>query len=307
MITTLSNLSWLAHSNLDNMTPATRVTLIILTSLLILLGLAGNCFVLLASLKYRAIDIDRISILLIENLAAADFLIIIIEFVPLLVTLIANDWVLGDIICSVQSYGKFLPFVAETLLIMAMACYRAHVVLHPPLVPIRVVWFYIVVVVAWLVPALNCLVIQVNKPTAHFSPPQLTCTISDVADTELDIWFVVWGGATAALPMIVTITANIILLVKVFYITRSMGEALPNRGAIVTILWVGLAFILSWAPTLAIWTVEALHLEVVPVWGVLFSRYCLTINVVSNPVIYVLSNRRFKLFVIQIWTERALS
>ena len=179
MITTDTTLALSAHdSNLDNITPATKVTLIILTSLLILLGLAGNSFVLVASLKYRAIDIDRISILLIENLAAADLLIMLIEFVPLLVTLIANDWVLGDIICSVQSYGKFLPFVAETLLIMAMACYRAHVVLHPPLVPIRIVWFYIVVGAAWLVPALNCLAIQINKPTPHFSPPQLTCTIS---------------------------------------------------------------------------------------------------------------------------------
>ena len=178
MITTDTTLALSAHSNLDNITPATKVTLIILTSLLILLGLAGNSFVLVASLKYRAIDIDRISILLIENLAAADLLIMLIEFVPLLVTLIANDWVLGDIICGVQSYGKFLPFVAETLLIMSMACYRAHVVLHPPLVPIRIVWFYIVVGAAWLVPALNCLAIQINKPTPHFSPPQLTCTIS---------------------------------------------------------------------------------------------------------------------------------
>ena len=181
MITSHDTISALADSNVDNISSATRVALIILTSLLVLLGLTGNSFVLLASLKYRAIDIDRISILLIENLAAADLLIVIIEFVPMLVTLIANDWILGDIICNVQSYGKFLPFVAETMLIMTMACYRAHVVLHPPLVPIRMVWFHVVVALAWLVPALNCLVIQVSRPTAHFSPPQLTCTISGMA------------------------------------------------------------------------------------------------------------------------------
>ena len=53
---------------------------------------------------------------------------------------------------------------------------------------------------------------------------------TDVTDTTLKDWYLAWGGVTAALPMLVTIIANIILLVQVFDITRRMGEALPNRG-----------------------------------------------------------------------------
>ena len=177
-------------TNLDNMSTATRVTLTILNSLIILLGLLGNSFVLFASLKYRAVDIDRISILLIENLAAADLLIVIIEFVPMLVTLIANGWVLGDVVCNVQSYGRFVPFVAETVLIMAMSCYRTHVVLNPPLVPIRVVWFYLVVALAWLIPALTCLAFPLPHAEAHFSPPQLACTISGMVLLPMGIVFI---------------------------------------------------------------------------------------------------------------------
>ena len=175
---TIDSLSIDNDANLDNMSTVTRMTLITLNSLLVALGLLGNSGVLFASLKYRAIDIDRISILLIENLAAADLLIVVLEFVPMLVTLIANGWVLGDIVCSVQSYGRYIPFVAEIILIMAMACYRVNVVLNPPLVPIRIVWFYVVVVLAWLITGFNWFLFLIHNPEPHFNPRQLGCTSS---------------------------------------------------------------------------------------------------------------------------------
>ena len=150
------------------------------------------------------------------------------------------------------------------------------------------------------------------------------------------------GGACIAVPMLATIVANVILLVKVFNYTRRLGEALPNRGqissqiisarfdyrpkfgeiptharysnpkeshssnkipiisgAIVTILWVCLAFFISYTPQFTDWVIEAGG-RVVPPWGILLVTYCLAINVISNPVIYVVSNRRFKSFVIGI-------
>ena len=165
-------------TKLGDMSTTTRITLITLNSLLILLGLLGNGFVLFAALKYSAIDIDRISILLIENLAAADLLIVLIEFVPILVTLIADKWMLGNAFCDIQSYGRFEPFVAEEVIIMTMACYRVHVVLNPPLVPINIMYFYVVVILAWLGPGLNSLVFLVIKPKRHFNPTHLSCTLS---------------------------------------------------------------------------------------------------------------------------------
>ena len=86
-------------SHMD-MSETTRSLLIIFTAVVVILGLLGNGFVLYASLIYRAIDIDRISILLIENLAIADFLVVVVEFLPMLVTLCAKGWVLGEVSCS---------------------------------------------------------------------------------------------------------------------------------------------------------------------------------------------------------------
>ena len=38
-------------------------------------GLIGNSLVLVASLKYEAVSLDRTTVILIENIAAADLLI----------------------------------------------------------------------------------------------------------------------------------------------------------------------------------------------------------------------------------------
>ena len=87
-------------STITEISETTRSLLIILTTAIILLGLLGNGFVLYASLIYRAINIDRVSILLIENLAIADFLVVMVEFLPMLITLCANDWVMGQVSSS---------------------------------------------------------------------------------------------------------------------------------------------------------------------------------------------------------------
>ena len=180
---------------LDEMTTATKVTLITVTFLIVFLGILGNTFVLIASLKYRAINIDRISILLIEHLAAADLLIAVIEYLPLLVVVIADgNWVLGNWVCKIQAYAKFPPFVAETIIIMTMACYRAHVVLNPPFVPISVGWFYLFVGFAWIFPAMNCVIIQVTRPTAHFRPAQLSCSILGMTRLDVSIITRIVGG-----------------------------------------------------------------------------------------------------------------
>ena len=47
---------------------------------------------------------------------------------------------------------------------------------------------------------------------------------------EIHDWYPVASGFYVVIPMFVTIIANIILLVKVFNITRRHGDVLPNRG-----------------------------------------------------------------------------
>ena len=177
---------------LDEMTTATKVTLITVTFFIVFLGILGNTFVLIASLKYRAINIDRISILLVENLAAADLLIAVVEYLPLLMVLIADgNWLLGNWVCKIQAYAKFPPFVAENIIITTMACYRAHVVLNPPLVPFGVGWFYLIVGFAWIFPAMNCAIIQVTRPKAHFRPAQLSCTISGMVRLDVCMYMLI--------------------------------------------------------------------------------------------------------------------
>ena len=63
----------------------------------IVMGLAGNITVFLASLNYNSFKMDRITILFVKVLAFSDLFYIIIFNIPLLITAIAKKWILGKI------------------------------------------------------------------------------------------------------------------------------------------------------------------------------------------------------------------
>ena len=70
--------------------PITRGLLIAYNILVIVLSLFGNVIVLYGSLKHDAIRMDKVSLLLIQNLAVSDIITTLIFYFPTLLTLFAN-------------------------------------------------------------------------------------------------------------------------------------------------------------------------------------------------------------------------
>ena len=65
---------------------------------MLVFGLLGNSIVLYGSKKYQAINIDHISITLIEHLATAEILILVLHNLPIFLSLIFKSWILGEIL-----------------------------------------------------------------------------------------------------------------------------------------------------------------------------------------------------------------
>ena len=86
---------------------------------MIVLGLAGNLFVLVATLKYDAIDLDRASVMYLQNLAGADSLILVFYFIPVLLVLISRKWILGEFMCFIAVNVTSYAFFVENLMILA--------------------------------------------------------------------------------------------------------------------------------------------------------------------------------------------
>eukprot|EP00116_Pleurobrachia_bachei_P003303 sb/3463565/ len=114
---------------------AVELLQVVLVSIYNILGLLaaflGNLVVLIISAKYRAIEFDRISILLLQNLAAADFLIALTGWLPVAITTIIGEWVLGDVICYISGILVYIPSLSELLILTMIALHKVYTVAYP--------------------------------------------------------------------------------------------------------------------------------------------------------------------------------
>lgn len=100
------------------LTPTSHVVLCLCFTFVVLLGLSGNLFVLYASLVRKALMLDRPSLVLVHVLAVVDILSSVLIFLPILVTLVAKKWVLGEAICGFQGFFFIAPLQCEMLVIL---------------------------------------------------------------------------------------------------------------------------------------------------------------------------------------------
>ena len=98
---------------------------------MIVLGLAGNGFVLYATVRYNAIELDRASVLYLQNLAVADILILIFYSLPFLLVLISRRWIIGEILCYLTFYITCIAGFVDNFTILGISCYRVWVLLCP--------------------------------------------------------------------------------------------------------------------------------------------------------------------------------
>ena len=82
----------------QNNTPI-KISLLLYNILVIVMGVGGNTLVLIGSRSYRAIQMDRRSVLLLEHIAVADLIATILQYIPMLVTLVTERWVFGEMMC----------------------------------------------------------------------------------------------------------------------------------------------------------------------------------------------------------------
>ena len=108
-----------------------RVILIVWTCLVIVLGILGNALVLVGSIKYKALKMDKISIFLLECLAVTGIAIVLFDFVPSLITIIANKWILGEAFCVFTSVDHWVLYASDIVFITCIAASRTYLLAKP--------------------------------------------------------------------------------------------------------------------------------------------------------------------------------
>ena len=91
----------------------------------------GNSLVLHGSLHYNALRLERISRALVQSIALCDALASLLLYLPVLVTLIAERWVLGQAVCFVVAHSNYMLVLNEIWLVLVMSGYRIWVLKKP--------------------------------------------------------------------------------------------------------------------------------------------------------------------------------
>ena len=285
---------------------ALKILLLLYNLLVIVMGLGGNVLVLVGSLKYRAVQMDRNSVILLENIAVADLVATVLQYVPMGVTLAAERWLFGEFLCFCAVF-RYIPFAAEVMLIAIMSCHRVRVLRSPLKGSLDADLLKRVLVGVWVFYLVSVPCITGIKPVIKYTPSHLHCSSFDwenmaVVPSYLRIMRLV-SGLYLALPTLITIVCNVLILRLVFS-APDLTNNNNNSKAVRTVSLICWIFVASYIPTVVIFALPAVGMSDIPHWVNCMSMYSVSLNLIANPVIYSFTNRRFAMFAKYFFTGR---
>ena len=99
-----------------------RCLWIIYLLIVLLSSLIGDSIILIASIKYNAIKLNKFLVTIMQHIAVCDILASLSYVLPTLISLIANEWILGEVIAYVHIYLDTASMVGSNILICALIC-----------------------------------------------------------------------------------------------------------------------------------------------------------------------------------------
>ena len=278
-----------------------RYTLISWCLITLLGSLVGNFIILLSTIRYNAIRLDKISVLLINNIAVSDIGSAVFGVHPVLVSLIWNKWSYGRIPCYVFHYLQVQFFFAAVLLICALHISKLHLLIYPLHSMGRTRRCgYLISAAMWLLSAvLPLFQMAIDRHDVSFDYRVYRCKYSFRAP----VWQWLQASLTLLLlviPQLIVVATTIALLVIV---KKAKGK--KNKQGAITAMYVGCVYLLSNVPVglfITIYT-NISHLvspDVRNFFDVTVCRisyFVLFLNCMSNGFVYYRSVNSFKIFV----------
>ena len=268
---------------------------------MLIIALTGNFIVLYGSLKFNAISMDKVSLIFLEHLAFVDFFIALLSGTCVLVTMITKKWVFGEAMCFIQGMIGYIPVFCELLTLVIISSYRVFVLMKPfaaqnlgkkhGKIIMGIIWGFSIVFVV------NAVFIMGQY--TFFDPYILACNTSGLsaAPGQLPytiICVVLFGG----LPVLLIIVSNVIILhIASKYVAKKAGKkGAISKNAVITVSAVSWVFVVSVTPLCLRAMLQVLDVRMPP-WFYIMQTEMYYINVACNPIIYTLTNNRFKRFI----------
>lgn len=245
---------WTDHLNLE----AERYTIIVFYFFAILLAAAGNLIILTATTKYKAIKLDEVTNTLIQHLAVSDIGNAIFGILPSLITLIADRWIFGSLLCSIITYIRMVFYYSSVFLICALNICKLTLILFPMEArhwsKIR---GHIVAMIAWSIFILFqsfALIFQKFSPI-FFEYRIMSCWYVP-ADLGIGFEFsvLIFLGLLGYLPILIVLVSTLGLLFVAIRVARRRRNSVQWQG-VVTVLSIAGIYVLTYLPFIMYHTV----------------------------------------------------
>lgn len=257
----------------------------------------GNVMVLYASIKHNAIKLDKISSVLIKNIALADIgysIYIVITFVS-----IVNDgWVFGNVLCDITNYMHLFFGIAEIYLICALNVSKLHVLLFPMQARVRSAKSgQLIAIAMWsIMPVFHMIPAIILGRVQTFRLSFYRCEGYFTGVSKIEKFFPMYAALCfVIMPMLVVVIAIIWLF---YYVRKVQGL---QKQTIVTLLLISLCYFCSYLPYGVYYIMKAVVPAIesnVPIslHYYRFSLFMCYLNFSANPVIYIVTVKSYQEF-----------
>ena len=263
----------------------------------ILSSLIGDTTILVGSIKYKAIKLHRVIVTIILHIAVCDLLVVVTQALPRFVTLIADEWVLGDLGCRAFTYFSYYLNPVGILLLCGMTAGKLLLLKFP-------LRFGSTSSKKAHIFCGACWVIALAAPVS-MAPKHMGSVFFTYYSYGCSYHF--WSSNTwssyllpllyillVILPMCLVVTTSICLLIIAKKVASRRREDLKWQGITTTVLTAAVNCI-SWLPQI-VTQFLAMQVETsITSWRVAVSF--LHLNTICNFYIYCLSVTSFRNFV----------
>ena len=314
-------------TNMDatlNMTPTTKILLLIFYLHIMVICVLGNGMILKGTFGRGAIKTDKVTVVCVEALALLDFTIAIFHVVPVVVTLATGGWAMGSGMCLLNAFISRALYINEIFLTVAISCYRLWMLKQPRAVRrgINILYARAFLLILTTI-SLGFAGSQLHQGGARFEPQFLSCSFTHVTGKFSPKLTAVGSTIFLVLPMMIIIVINILIVTIVSNQstavrksstmpilkkgeTRTTGAVTLavrkryksyNQSTFVTISLVCLIFVCCYAPTVVL-TISIATQHTPPDWYYSLTVAVLTVTIAANPFVYGATNRSFREYVL---------
>ena len=265
-------------------------------------SLIGDVLILIGSLRYNAIKLHRLLVLIIQYIALADLLLTVFRTLPTAVSLAANRWMFGELFCRVGYFVYATVGGTLTLLITSLSFTKLLIVWYPlraicfpnKIAHLATLFFFAYVFVLVALANVSCV------DDIYFSYSIYDCEM-DRSQSRDSGWTVkisfMMAGLTLTICIAVLAVSCVMLIVIAKRITDRGPDGLQWQGIITVVVTVAVFVvgILPMAVYFLVSTIVALPWE----WEFYFWRvaYSMTgLIMLSNFYIYAFTISSFRQF-----------